>query len=114
MMQNSPLRPSPAPTDTTVPPGARKDSMTSAELRALTARKPAAKGKTSTAPPQAHSAREIAKEQAARQEAVGVGLLAWENPVFGLPCFYRKYRLLDEAQAAELDRQFHLITGTQP
>lgn len=52
--------------------------------------------------------------QAARREVVGVGLLAWENPVFGLPCHYRKYRLLDKAQAEELDKEFYRITGATP
>jgi hypothetical protein len=52
--------------------------------------------------------------QAARREVVGVGLLAWENPIFGLPCYYRKYRLTDKAQAAAMDKEFYRVTGTEP
>jgi len=70
-----------------------------------------AKGKTSKA---TGSDAPTAAETTARREVVGVGRLAWESPVFGLPAYYRKYRLLSAAQADELDAHFFRITGTQP
>ena len=60
------------------------------------------------------SAAALARESAARREAVGVGRLAWENPVFGIGAHYRKYRLLNPAHGAQLDELFYRLTGTTP
>ena len=95
--------------------------MTAAEYQAQHGRKSpprpakqAERASTPLAPPASPTARQIAKIEAARREAVGVGRLAWTNTTFGYPMPCRKYLLSDEAQAAELDKEFYRITNTQP
>ena len=84
----------------------RKDSMSAADFRALTGSKPAAKGKTSKATPAPPTARNI--EAIAEVAKVG----RYKGQYEGQPA--RRYVLLNEGQAAELDQCFHRITGTQP
>jgi hypothetical protein len=86
------------------------EPMSLADYKAHTARQPAAKGKPSTKPP----APPTAKELAARIEAVKVGRYVGHYTGFGAPQPYRKFVLLDEAQAAALDAAFFSITGAQP
>lgn len=84
------------------------------QMRAQGVVLPAPEGKTPATAAAPRSARVVAQERAACAAVVGVGRLAWENDTFGVPCFMRKYRLLDPAHAAEMDATFHRLTGTQP
>ena len=65
-------------------------------------------------PPAPRSAAAIAQETQSRAAVVGPGRLAWVNPVFGIEAHYRKFRLLDAGQAAELDAAFYRITNMLP
>ena len=78
------------------------------------ARKQTKQAQTPPVPPTSHQQAENSKERQARAAVVGVGRLAWVNPVFGVACHWRKYRLLDAGQAAELDAAFWRITKTTP
>lgn len=91
--------------------------MTSAEYRALnqkqpaTPSKPAGKGKTNDDPNEGHSAKEMARIQAARSQAVGYGRRADTNTTFGVPIWVRRYHVLSAAEAEQLDAAFEAIVN---
>ena len=90
------------------------EQISAAEYRARSADKSAGKGKTRAVSPTPRTANAEARERHAGAAVVGAGRLAWVNSQFGLPVYWRKYRLTDPAQAAALDALFDSLTAPDP
>lgn len=101
------MKPTPLPTSPATPmPTGGRETMTAADFRALTASKPAAKGKTSAGPPKPPTARNI--EAIAEVAKVG----RYKGHYEAQPA--RRYVLRSDAEADALDAAFYQITNTQP